>query len=84
MKTARSAAAIDGLTLGLSGFKPAEDGEALVLRTWEPAGARGSVEVTRPEGWQLGRELNVLEDPLGPADRHFLPFKLHTWTIERS
>ena len=37
-----TAAAVSGMQLGLSGFKPAEDGGGLVLRTYEPAGARGT------------------------------------------
>src|SRR6185295_7690189 len=28
---------VDGLQLGLSGFKPAEEGGSLILRTYEPA-----------------------------------------------
>ena len=71
------------MTLGLSAFKPAEDGDALVLRTYEPAGARGSVEVALPDGWRLGDEVDLLEQSTGPADRRFLPFKLRSWRIER-
>jgi alpha-mannosidase len=78
-----TAAGISGLGLGLSGFKPAEDGGALILRTYEPAGARGTVEVALPDGWRLGDEVSVLEDRLGPAERGFLPFQVHSWRIER-
>ncbi len=76
-------ASIEGMTLGLSGFKPAEDGGALILRTYEPAGARGSVGVSLPEGWRLGDEVDLLEDRTGRADLAFLPFKMHSWRIER-
>ena len=48
--------------LGLSGFKPAEDGGALVLRTYEPAGARGAAELSLPDGWELAGEVNLLEE----------------------
>jgi alpha-mannosidase len=78
-----TAARIDGLTLALSALKPAEDGDALILRTWEPAGARGTVAVTLPDGWRLGREVNVLEDPLGDPELGILPFKVHSWTLEK-
>jgi alpha-mannosidase len=71
------------LQLGLSGFKPAEDGTALILRTYEPAGARGRVEVRLSEGWRMGAEVNLLEEPTGAADLNFAPFKLHSWRIER-
>jgi alpha-mannosidase len=78
-----TAAGVAGLQLGLSGFKPAEDGTALILRTYEPAGARGRVQVSLPEGWRLGDEVNLLEEPTGAADLSFAPFKLHSWRIER-
>ena len=79
-----TAASVTGLTLGLSAFKPTEGGDALLLRTYEPAGARGSVAVALPDGWRISGEANVLEDPVGKPELSFLPFKLHTWTIERS
>jgi alpha-mannosidase len=73
---------LSGLQVALSGFKPAEDGSGLILRTYEPAGGRGEVEVRLPDGWRLGNEVTVLEDGKGAADRRFLPFKLHSWKIE--
>ena len=73
---------VAGLTLGLSGFKAAEDGEGLVLRTYEPAGARGPVELTLADGWRLGQELDLLENTIGPAELAILPFRLHSWSIE--
>ena len=79
-----TAAGIDGLTLGLSALKPAEDGSGLILRTYEPAGARGRVTVGLPDGWTLGSELDLLEDPTGEADRTYLPFRVHSWQIGRS
>jgi alpha-mannosidase len=77
------AAATEGLSLGLAGFKPAEDGGALILRTYEPAGARGKVRLSLPEGWKLGDEVDLLEDRAGRADLTFLPFQIHSWRIER-
>ncbi len=82
-ETSWTALKLEGLALGLSALKPAEDGKALVLRLYEPAGARGSVEATLPEGWRLGGELNLLEDGVGPAERSFLPFQLRSWTLEK-
>jgi alpha-mannosidase len=78
-----TAARIDGLPLGLSGFKPAEDGTSLILRTYEPAGARGTARITLPEGWNVDDELNLLEERIGAADLRFTPFKLHSWRIRR-
>ena len=78
-----TAATVTGLTLGLSGFKPAEDGDGLILRAYEPAGARGRVAVTLPDGWRLGEEVNVLEDEIGPAETSFRPFGVRSWKIEK-
>ncbi|MCP4384813.1 MAG: alpha-mannosidase, partial [Hyphomicrobiales bacterium] len=75
---------VQGLDLGLSGFKSAEDRDGLLLRLYEPAGARGPVEVTLPAGWVLGDETDLLEQSIGAPDLHFMPFKVRTWTIERS
>ena len=81
--SAWTAVTVDGLHLGVSAFKTAEDGGALILRTYEPAGARGQVQVSLPDAWRLGDEVNLLEESVGPADLDFSPFKLHSWRIER-
>jgi alpha-mannosidase len=75
---------VEGLQLGLSGFKPAEEGDALILRTYEPAGARGTSRVVLPPGWRIAEEVNLLEDSLGPADLAFTPFRLHSWKVVRN
>ena len=75
--------AIEGLTLGLGAFKTAEDGGRLVFRAWEPAGARGRVDVALPDGWRLGDDLDLLEQAAGPAERSFLPFQLRSWSLVR-
>ncbi|HKA09198.1 MAG TPA: glycoside hydrolase family 38 C-terminal domain-containing protein, partial [Candidatus Dormibacteraeota bacterium] len=58
----RQPLAVEGVPLGLGALKPAEDGDGLVLRLYEPQGARGSVRVALPEGWRVSDELNLLED----------------------
>jgi alpha-mannosidase len=78
-----SAVTVDGLTLALSGFKTAEDGERLVLRAWEPAGARGATGVSLAEGWKLAGEVDILEERIGEADRYFKPFQIRSWLVER-
>ncbi|WP_163266278.1 alpha-mannosidase [Chelativorans alearense] len=83
-ETVWSAARVKGMALGLSAFKPAEDGKALVLRAYEPAGARGEADVTLPKGWRLGGEVDLLEGDAGPADRSFTPYKVHSWTVEKN
>jgi alpha-mannosidase len=82
--SAWTAVKIDGIKLGLSGFKPAEDGNGLIFRTYEPAGASGMADITLAEGWSLGDEVDLLEDRQGPANRRFSPFKLRGWRIKRA
>jgi alpha-mannosidase len=75
-----------GLATALSGFKPAEAGDALVLRVYEPAGARGDVALGLPPGWRVGARLSLLEDPLpeaAPAGAAMGPFEVRTLRIER-
>ena len=81
--TSWTAATLDGMALGLSAFKPAEDGDSLILRCYEPAGARGTVAVAPPEGWHLAEEVDLLEAGTGAANTSFLPFKLHSWRLAR-
>lgn len=72
---------LDGLPLGLGGLKPAEDGNGLILRTYEPAGGRGNARLKLPEGWALAEEVNLLEEPLGNAETGFGPFQVHSWRL---
>jgi alpha-mannosidase len=72
------------LVLGLAGFKRSEDGRALILRAYEPAGARGKVKVGLAKGWKLGGEVNLLEDRSGRAKLAFSPFQVHSWRVEKS
>ncbi len=51
--------------------------------TSPPAPAAPST-VGLPDGWRLGDEVNLLEDRGGAAELTFLPFQLHSWTIEKS
>ena len=76
-----TAIGIEGLALGLSGLKPAEEGGGLILRTYEPAGARGLATVTLPDGWRIAEEVTLLEESAGPANLHFTPFQLHNWRL---
>jgi alpha-mannosidase len=82
--TTWTAVGISGIALGLSGFKPAEDGKGLIFRTYEPAGASGRADVTAAEGWRLCDEVDLLEDRQGPAILQFSPFKLRGWRLERT
>jgi alpha-mannosidase len=70
-----------GLPLALSGLKRAEDEAALILRIYEPAGARGSAQLSLPDGWRPNETVNLLEERLGPANTSFRPFQLRSFRI---
>ncbi len=73
----------DGLPLALGTLKAGGKGIGLVLRTYEPAGARGEVQVTLPTGWAFGAELDLLEDPTGTPGFTFGPHQIRTWSLDR-
>jgi alpha-mannosidase len=75
---------LEGLPLGLGTLKALEDGGGLVLRTYEPQGARGRIEASVAPGWTMDAELNLLEEELGPPDLEFTPFRVHSWRVRRS
>ncbi|NKK97117.1 alpha-mannosidase [Rhizobium leguminosarum bv. viciae] len=75
--------AITGIPVAFSGLKPAEEGEGLILRLYEPAGRRGSLSLNLPSGWAASQPLNILEEPMerkGPAD--IMPFEIRTWKLQ--
>jgi alpha-mannosidase len=75
------AAAVTGLPLALGALKPLEDGGGLVLRAYEPQGARGRVDLELPAGWRAEAELNLLEDVQGRPCHAFGPFGVRSWLL---
>ncbi|MFN2490994.1 MAG: alpha-mannosidase [Actinomycetota bacterium] len=75
---------LGGLPLGLGALKPAEDGGGLVLRAYEPQGARGTASLRPPAGWRLDSGVNVLEEPEGSPEVDFTPFRVRSWLLSRS
>jgi alpha-mannosidase len=49
--------------LAISALKPAEDGQGLVLRLYEPAGGTVNPDLRLPAGWHQGGAVNLLEKP---------------------
>jgi alpha-mannosidase len=76
--------AANGIAAALSGLKPAEDGNGLILRVYEPAGRRGGFSIAVPAGWKVGEALNILEEPLdrGPG-ADLRPFEVRSWRLSR-
>lgn len=74
---------VRGLPLALGALKGLEDGEGLLLRAYEPQGARGTVDLTLPEGWRTEAESSILEHEIGPIETFFHPFQVRSWTVKR-
>ena len=74
---------LEGFSLGLAALKVREDSKGLVLRCYEPQGARGTAQLHLPKGWDSVAEVNVLEHRSAEASMHFRPFQLHSWWLRR-
>jgi alpha-mannosidase len=72
--------ALEGVTAALAGLKRAEDGGGLVLRVYEPAGARGDVRPVAPRGWRVAGAVDLLERPI-EAPAQLRPFELRSWRL---
>jgi alpha-mannosidase len=74
--------AVDGVALGLAALKPTEGADgSLVLRLYEPQGARGTARVGLPEGWWAAASLNLLEEGVGDPEYSFRPFQVRTYLL---
>ena len=76
------AATLAGVPLALGALKGAEDGAGLVLRAYEPYGARGPVRLGLSGGWGVSGALDGLEDAAGPPADHAGPFEMVTWKLD--
>ena len=74
---------VSGLPLGLGTLKPLEDGGGLLLRAYEPAGARGAVTIELPAQWTLAAEVDLLEGGAHAPSLVFRPFQVRSWRLER-
>ena len=75
---------IEGIPAALSALKPAEDGNGLILRVYEPSGRRGEFKVRPPKGWRLSGSLSILEEnwDRGPG-AELRPFEVRSWRLSR-
>ncbi|HXQ47287.1 MAG TPA: glycoside hydrolase family 38 C-terminal domain-containing protein, partial [Caulobacteraceae bacterium] len=75
---------LSGHPVALGALKPAENGEDLVLRVYEPHGGRGAIAVEPPPGWAVAGEVNLLEDAIAsPADA-IRPFEVRSFRLTRA
>lgn len=74
---------VAGLPAGLGTLKGAEDGGGLVLRVYEPQGARGALSLTLPPGWEIASEIDLLERPIGTPDLTLQPFQVRSWLLRQ-
>jgi alpha-mannosidase len=74
---------IKGPRLGLGALKAVEQGDGLILRAYEPSGARGEADVALPPGWRAASEVDLLERDTGAPEFSFGPFQVHSWRLER-
>ncbi|MBN9309724.1 glycoside hydrolase family 38 C-terminal domain-containing protein [Devosia sp.] len=73
---------VEGIPAALSGLKPAEDGNGLILRVYEPSGRRGDFAVKAPDGWSVSGPLSILEEPMERGEGAGLrPFEVRSWRL---
>ena len=82
--TTRSPLGCEGVAAGLGALKLAEDGDGLILRLYEPAGARGPIALSLPAGWREAGAVDLLERPSAPkAEGALSPFEIRSWRLRR-
>ena len=82
-------ATVEGLEVALGSLKMAEDGRAVVLRLYEPRGARGGCAVRFAHGVERVERTNLLEEAEGPVEvsggtvrLELRPFEVITLRVE--
>ena len=82
-RQSQSPIAVRGTRCALGSLKRAEDGDGLILRVYEPAGARGPIEIAVPDGWKVAGETNLLEDQV-EGRREIGPFEVRSFRIRHA
>ncbi len=59
---------VEGIELALGSLKRAEDGRGVILRLYEPHGARGTATLRLASGVERAERVNLLEEPRGPVE----------------
>ncbi|MBI1171175.1 alpha-mannosidase [bacterium] len=71
-----------GRGLALSALKPAETGDGLILRLYEPAGGTVRPEIRLPATWRMSGAVNLLEEPAYAAES-LTPFAIQSVKLRR-
>ena len=83
-ESVRTPLKIGGVEAALSALKPAEDGNGLIVRVYEPAGARGPFTLEPQPGWRKSVPLDLMEEPMVRIAREgLMPFEVLSWRISR-
>jgi alpha-mannosidase len=73
---------VAGIPAAMSGLKPAEDGQGLVFRVYEPAGRRGDFTVAA-QGWSAA-PVTIMEEPQQrDAALGLMPFEVRGWKLAK-
>ena len=76
-----SALRVAGVPLALGALKAAEEQDALILRVYEPYGARGTARIELPEGWEMRGDVDLLERRRRNGHLDFSPFRVRSWLL---
>ncbi|WP_026784942.1 alpha-mannosidase [Pleomorphomonas koreensis] len=74
----------EGIPAALSVLKPAEEGDGLILRVWEPAGRRGDFGLSLDGGWTVDGPVSILEEPMDVPERGLRPFEVKSWRLSKT
>jgi alpha-mannosidase len=72
---------LSGLDIAFAALKRLEDGGGMVLRIYEPQGARGAVTIDVDSPWKLGPEVSILEEQQEDPGGVFGPFQVRTFSV---
>lgn len=78
----RAPLGVTGPNPALATLKRAENAEGLILRLYEPAGGRGPVALSLPEGWRASAAVDLMEAAV-EAGEGLAPFEVKGWRLGR-
>jgi alpha-mannosidase len=73
---------VEGLPVALGSLKVLEEGGGALLRIYEPRGARGRIDMTVATDWDVGGQLNLLEEPVASESPSIGPFEVRSFMLK--